>query len=241
VPLARDAWHRLRPFIGSRTIEVPRSDGTIEKANVDIMHFTWQGGFLTDVPSIYHPWDLQHLHLPQFFSPEEFRMREITYRAFCEQATMVVAASSWSKHDLVHHYELPEEKIRVVPAAPVLDAYAIPSGGDLERLLRKFSLPETFIFYPAQTWAHKNHIGLLEALAMLRDKRRVTVPLVCSGRTNEFFAQIEKRVRGFHLTDQVRFLGFVTPLELQGLYRLCRCMVFPSKFEGWGCRSRKLS
>src|SRR5918998_1748994 len=45
VPLARDAWHRLSPLIGSRTIKVPSSDGTVEKADVDIMHFTTQDGF----------------------------------------------------------------------------------------------------------------------------------------------------------------------------------------------------
>jgi len=37
-----------------------------------------------------------------------------------------------------------------------------------------------------------------------------------------------------HLEAQVRFLGFVSPLELQCLYRLCNGLVFPSRFEGWG-------
>ena len=33
------------------------------------------------------------------------------------------------------------------------------------------------------------------------------------------------------MDDQVNFLEFVSPLELQALYRLCRCVVIPTKFE----------
>ena len=36
------------------------------------------------------------------------------------------------------------------------------------------------------------------------------------------------------LESQVRFVGFVRPMELRALYRTARCMVFPSSFEGWG-------
>ena len=36
----------------------PRSDGTIERARAQVVHFPLQAGFLTSVPSIYHPHDL---------------------------------------------------------------------------------------------------------------------------------------------------------------------------------------
>jgi len=36
------------------------------------------------------------------------------------------------------------------------------------------------------------------------------------------------------LEPQVKFLGFVSPLELKALYTLCRGMVFPTRFEGCG-------
>lgn len=234
MPVVRHVWNRLSPLAGRGTVSVPVSDGTVEEAGVDIMHFPKQGGFLTDVPSIYHPWDLQHLHLPQFFSPRTRSVREVTYRTLCEQATLVSVASTWHKRDLIRHYGLSEEKVRVVPMAPVLSAYPTPGADELSAARQKFSLPEAFIYYPAQTWAHKNHIGLLEALAILRDRHQLKVPLVSSGRCNEFFPKIMKRARELQITDQVWFLGFVSPLEVRCLYELCRGMVFPSKFEGWG-------
>lgn len=237
-PVVRDmwyeVWYEMNSLVGREAVKVPRSDGTIEKANVDVIHFPKQDGFLTDVPSIYHPWDLQHIHLPQFFTSRQFRVREVTYRAFCEQATVVATASSWGKKDLIRHYGLSEEKVQVVPVAPVLDAYPIPTYEDLEMVRKKYSLPDSFIFYPAQTWPHKNHIGLLKALNILRSDYGLVIPLVCSGNVNDFFPKLERKIRKLRLADQVLFLGFVSPLELQCLYKLCQFMVFPSKFEGWG-------
>jgi glycosyltransferase involved in cell wall biosynthesis len=232
-PYIRQLWQDARPLLGKWAIRIPHSDGTIERANVDLMHFTTQGGFITQVPSIYHPWDLQHLHFPALFTPYVRLHREIHYRALCQQAKIVVMATSWGKQDISKHYRLPEEKVQVVPCAPTLNAYPDPQDRDLMFTRQKYVLPEHFIFYPAQTWPHKNHIGLLRALAILRD-RGVIVPLVASGHLNDFYPTIQRSVRELRLDDQVKFLGFVSPLELQSLFRLCRAMIFPSRFEGWG-------
>jgi glycosyltransferase involved in cell wall biosynthesis len=211
-----------------------QSEGVIERAGADVMHFMRQDAFLTSVPSIYHPWDLQHLHLPQFFTPAERLRREVRYRAFCRQASMVAVASRWGKQDLIRQYGLPEQKVQVVPMGAVLSAYPVPSDEDLAAVRSKYTLPSVFALYPAQTWAHKNHLGLLDALSVLRDRYGLVVPLVASGRLNAFFPSIERRARELRLSEQVSFLGFVSPLELQCLYRLARCVVFPTKFEGLG-------
>lgn len=231
-PVLQKIWHRLKYLIGPRVIHVPHSDGTIEKADIEVMHFTKQVAFLTNIPSIYEPYDLQHLHLPQFFTPLQSLDREVQYRTFCQQAHLVSAMTTWVKQDLIKQYALLPEKIVVVPRPPVLTAYS--AHEDLLVTRQKFTLPDTFIFYPAQTWPHKNHLGLLESLAILRDQFGSTVVLVCSGKQNDFFPKIKQCIHKLQLTQQVQFLGFVNPLELQALYQLSRAMIFPSKFEGWG-------
>lgn len=234
-PALRALWHRvLSPLLGVRSVSVPTSDGTIERAGIDLMHFTLQTAFTTELPSIYQPHDLQHLHLPSLFTPRERLKREVLYRTFCAQSRMIVVMSAWGKRDLVEHYHLPEDKVRIVHWGCVLDFYPTPQERDLTAARQRFNLPERFIFYPARMWPHKNHLGLLEALALLRDRDGLVVPLVSSGGFEASYSTIRKRVRQWRLDDQVRFLGFVSPLELQCLYRLCRGLVFPSKFEGWG-------
>lgn len=210
------------------------SDGTIESAGADVMHFTWPGGFATSVPTIYHPWDLQHLHLPEFFTPYDRAQRDARYRTLCAQASVVAVASRWGKDDLARHYDVPLEKIAVVPIAAATAAYQPPHPADVENTRRELGLPEAFAFYPAQTWPHKNHLRLLDALALLRDRDGLRVDLVCSGHRNRFYATIDRRIRELRLSDQVRFVDFVSSGQLQALYELARCLVFPTKFEGWG-------
>jgi len=239
VPFVRAAAYRLFDPIRQHTqkrstLPPPKSDGLVEKQGFEVVHFPTQNAFLTDIPSIYHPWDLQHLHLPQYFSSETITKRETEYRAFCAQATMVVAATSWQKQDLIKHYELPEEKVKVIAPAPVVEFYPVPTTADLENMHSKFALPARFLFYPAQTWPHKNHIGLLRALSRIREQHGLKIPLICSGKRNDHFATIESAIAELNLQDQILFLDYVSTLELQCLYRLCRAMVFPSLFEGFG-------
>ena len=105
---------------GRSTIRIPSSDGSVESAGVDVMHLTSQYGFFTSVPTIYHPHDLQHLHLPQYFTPRNRAKREVYYRGLCGQAQLIAVSSAWTKTDLVTQYGLPSEKIAIVPLAPLL-------------------------------------------------------------------------------------------------------------------------
>ena len=234
IPGVRFYYQALIKYASHLILNTPFSDGTIEKAGVDLMHFTFQLGFLTNVPSIYQPHDLLHLHLPQCLTRSENLVREKLYRRYCDQAQMVVVANSWLKKDIIKHYHLKEDKVKVIPVASPTDAYQTPSKNDLETARKFYKLPKDFLFYPAQTWAHKNHIALLDALTVLRNRQGLRPTIVFSGKTNPFFARIKKHIKQKQLADQVQFLGFVPPLELRCLYQLCRGMVFPSRFEGCG-------
>jgi glycosyltransferase involved in cell wall biosynthesis len=230
------ALRRLRSFApgAPSAARLAKSDGTIEASAVDIMHFPLQTAFVTPAPSIYHPHDLQHLHYPEFFTRAQWKARELEYRAFCAQAAMIPVTSQWNRNDLLEHYSLREEKVVVIPLAPAIGAYHPPTSEDLRRTRARFELPGRFILYPAQTWAHKNHARLVEAIARLRDEGRASTPLVCSGTKNDYYRVIARRVRELDLAGSVLFTGFVEPEELNALYQLSHCVVVPTLFEAAG-------
>lgn len=232
LPAFRTAWRRLTPA-RSRPITLPVSDGTVERLKADIVHFTFQDAFVTDVPSLYQPWDLQHVHLPEFFSNRERARRELTYQAFCTQAARIVTATSWVKSDLVAQYGIPAERIAVVNVPPVTSAYPELTPQAVRAICERLQLPERFLLYPAQTWPHKNHARLFQALAQLRADG-LRVPLVCSGQRNEHHGAVLRAAREAGIRNDVKFLGFVTPMEMGAVYRSARAMVFPSLYEGWG-------
>ena len=226
----RFLWSKLR----SRTFTVPASDGSLESGTFDLVHFPTQLGYLTNLPSIYQPWDLQHLHYPQFFSKAGFNNREKLYRALCKQAAFVCVQTEWTKQDVMQNYAIAPEKVVVIRWGSVFDAYVAPSDDAKQGTLRKYGLPKQFFFYPAVTWPHKNHECIIRALEILkRDSGRAS-HVYFTGGTTEFRSKLDDLARELRVADQLHYLGFVTPEELQAISASATAMIFPSRFEGFG-------
>jgi glycosyltransferase involved in cell wall biosynthesis len=234
--LARSIWREsfqalALPPPGLRP-KVPTSDGFYESLGCDVIHFPCQRFTSCALPMIYNPHDLQHLHYPQFFSPDALAWRETIYAAGCHLAHTVVVGSQWVKQDVVRHYHLDAGKVQVIPWAPPTQAYATPSPEALAAVVSRYQLHLPFAFYPAMTWEHKNHLRLLEALAHLRDQEGLVVHLICTGyRYPGHWPRIERKLNALDLNDQAQFLGMVPPQDLRAIYRLAQFVIVPTLFE----------
>lgn len=226
----RFMWRKLR----ERMDRVPVSDGYVESMGFDVVHFPTQSGYLTNLPYIYQPWDLQHVHYPQFFSKSIFAQRERNYRALCDGASFVCVQAQWTKRDVMEHYGIPEDRMVVVPWGSVFHAYKAPSDAVKTATAQKYGLPDQFFFYPAITWRHKNHELILRALHLLKSKYKSTPHVFFTGASTEYRATLEKLAKELQVSEQIHFLGFLNPEELQVIFRAATAMVFASKFEGFG-------
>jgi glycosyltransferase involved in cell wall biosynthesis len=209
---------------------VPSRDPWIEALEPSVVHMLRQRGFLASVPSIYHPHDLQHVHLPEFFTARQIAWRERVYGRLCRESTMVAVASEWTRRDVMDHYGLQEDAVRVVTLAPPMGAAPSPTAEDRLAIRARHGLPDEYVLYPAQTWPHKNHSRLLEALAKLREDG-VVVPLVATGMKNDHFEQLAGLTERLGLVGHVTWTGFVSPVELRAIYAEARAVVIPSLFE----------
>jgi len=217
------AWREAR-----RPLAV--SDGAVERLGANVVHFLNQAAFTTKVPSIYHPHDLQHVHLPEYFDEAERSRRDRVYGAYCRQAQIVAVASAWVKADVQAYFGLPADKVRVVPLAPPIVEYQRLDEVDRRHLLQRLHLKPRFLLYPALTWPHKNHAGLLRTLASLRDNGLV-VNVVFTGRQTEYHEALRVLERDLRLGDQVAWLDFVSSAELRALYQECVGVIVPTLFE----------
>jgi glycosyltransferase involved in cell wall biosynthesis len=228
VPNLADLIRLAAPIAARVSIPVPKSDGFLESLQPDLVHFSTQQAFLTSLPSIYQPHDLQHVHLPEYFTRLQRRYRDVTYRAFMAQADLVLVMTEWGRDDLIRTMGVEAKRVAVVPWAPVSGLWS-----DAVTRVAVPQLPDRFIVFPAQTWPHKNHIRLIEALAVLRS-RHERIDLVAPGRMNEHYPAIRDRAIALGVDDQVHFLGYVGGGVVDALYERAVALVFPSLFEGWG-------
>jgi glycosyltransferase involved in cell wall biosynthesis len=205
-----------------------------DSLGADVVHFPYQSFRRCRTPAIFNPHDLQHCHYPGFFSTDELRKRQSLYPAACRAARVVATESEWTRRDVVAQFAIEPAKVIAIYRGSPTDLYDDLGADAIEAAKRELDLPEVFALYPAQTWPHKNHLALLDAMAQLRDDSSVSVLLVCTGRLSSYWPTIDEHRHRLGLVEQARFIGFVDPIQLRALYRLAQFVVFPSLFEGGG-------
>ncbi len=206
----------------------------IASHKLDVLHspiqtlplYSWR------TPTIITVHDVQELHFPENFTPQARHARALGFWLGFEYATKIVVSYSHVKHDIVNYFKVPSDKIFVCPHAADRRWLSQPDAESALHIRKLYNLPTSFMLYPAQTWPHKNHIGLLHAMAYMRDELGITPPhLVCTGHVNEFYPVVESKIQQLGLQDHVRFLKTVPAEHLVALYQSCGFVIIPSKYE----------
>ncbi len=187
-----------------------------------------------NIPSLYCVPDLQHEYYPELFSSRVLNWREKYFRKSAETADGVLTISHFSKQTIVDKYGISPEKIHVT----WLDCptnFTLDKAIEHEEYVReKYNLPEQYIFYPANTWSHKNHLTLIRALERYDEFYGDPPTLVLTGYQSEAQAQVSNAIKNSKLSKKVYFLGYVNQDFMPAIYKNAICLVFPSMFEGFG-------
>ena len=182
------------------------------------------------VPTVVTMVDIQEVFFPEFFTFHNLVARAWHYVGSTKMADHVVTISNFSKETIVKHHHITGDKITVAYLCADERFYR---AADIAKR-PSVSLPEDYVFYPANRWPHKNHDVLLQAMVVLRDKYKVRINAVFTGFDQDNGYSIDEKAREYGITDQVLQLGYISEEELAYLYLHARCMVFPSLFEGFG-------
>lgn len=200
-----------------------RLDSLFRTRGIDVVHLPFQDGILTDLPSVYFPHDLQHLHFPEYFSSAQIRHREQRWRKRALQAEIVVAAAPHIKSDLILRWGLDDTRIKVFPFPP-------PPAAKSDVQL---PLPQRpYVLYPAVFWPHKNHSQLIRAMSLLK-QRGVDVDLVLTGSKHSNLRAILRLIETLGVTDRVKYLGHVNDAVLYALFCKAEAIVIPSLSEAY--------
>lgn len=184
-----------------------------------------------EVPYVTVVWDLQHRLQPYF--PEvsvdgRWARWERRTGNMLRRASYVIAGTEAGRREIESFYQVPRERIRILPHPTPTFAAAAPPEGDGAALAGR-RLPERFLFYPAQFWPHKNHTALLEALRRVRHEG-IDVDLVLAGSDQGNLAHVRQAAERLGLLEHVHFLGFVSRAELVALYRRAAALTYVSLF-----------
>jgi glycosyltransferase involved in cell wall biosynthesis len=174
-----------------------------------LAHFVHSLPLRCPVPAVLTVQDLSWERDPSVFGWWDLATFKVFVRTSVKRARHVFAISDRTKRDLVELYKTRPEKITVTPLAP-----------DPE--FRPAAEHDSFLLFVSAIEPRKQPLDAIDAA------NAVGRPLVVVGpkKDADLVAELERR------GADVR--GYVPKDELVRLYQTAACLVFPSRYEGFG-------
>ncbi|MCF6141389.1 glycosyltransferase family 4 protein [Flavobacterium sp. K77] len=178
--------------------------------------------------------DLQEKYLPNFFSVGEIQARNGRYEEIIKSNHTIVFSSNTAMQDFMKFYPHATNDKKILRFAVV---HPTIEQNLFNEIAAKYRIIGEYFIAPNQFWQHKNHIAIIEAVKILRDKN-VKVKIVFTGKENDYRNPnytdfLKEKVTSYGLDNQILFLGFIDRNEQLLLMKNAVAIIQPSLFEGW--------
>ncbi|MPY93261.1 MAG: glycosyltransferase [Acidimicrobiia bacterium] len=172
--------------------------------------------------------DTQPLDLPENFSATKRCWLGAMLPWSARRAEVVVSSTAWVLESVVARCGTDPARTAQVPpcfAPPPLP----PSVEAVAATKARYGIGGPFVVHPAITYAHKNHLVLLDAVGRVPG---LHVVLTGGAAGNE--AAVARRAGEPDLAGRVHRLGRVPRADLDALLSGAVALAFPSRYEGFG-------
>ncbi len=210
-----------------------RINNLLSEDKIDLIYLLPPYTFFINIsiPNILTIWDLAHKihpYFPEVSINKEYENREQILNAFIKQATYIIIGNEEGKRQIITFYNIYHNRIKTIPM-PVTSLY-IKNVKENSSIITKYNLKNKgYLFYPAQFWAHKNHIRLVKAMLILKNQGS-HLKLVLTGSDKGNMQYIQQKIKEMDLASTILILGFVSQEEIITLYKNAYALVYPSFF-----------
>jgi glycosyltransferase involved in cell wall biosynthesis len=185
--------------------------------------------------------DFQYRLLPELFPESDQAWFEARFQRDSAFADVVILSSDDSKKDFLDFAPHMADKARVYKFASRF-AYdtSLSRPAALRDTLEKYRIEDDFFLVVNQFWRHKNHEVVIEAANILKRRTGKIPQVVMVGAPTDFrdpfgtyLSRLLAMIAEYGLEGRIKMLGFVSAAERDALFRSCRALIQPSRFEGW--------
>jgi glycosyltransferase involved in cell wall biosynthesis len=187
--------------------------------------------FFLNKPFIFTLHDLQERYLPNYFSQIQRFIKHIMYRALSISASKIICESKFVKFDIIKFLKIDKKKIVIISAPPPMSLINFKINLLKKNMIKeKYNIQNRFIFYPAQTWIHKNHIRLIDAFKVISNQF-TDLDLILTGAQKSNHSKVINKIGESKLTSRIKYLGYIDYSDLPYLYKLSEFLIMPTLFE----------
>ena len=186
----------------------------------------------TKARSVVTVHDLIFRYYPETYPVVDRLIYDFKTRRACRQADRIVTVSESTRKDVIEAYGIDADKITVIPpiiGGPYVESSTERSDGDV---LTTYGLPREFLLSVGTVEPRKNLESTLYAYAQIPVDDRP--PLVIVGKGGKYLRHCKSLAQTLRLSH-IHWLDYVERVaDLHALYRLALCLVYPSRYEGFG-------
>jgi glycosyltransferase involved in cell wall biosynthesis len=151
--------------------------------------------------------------------------------AAARRSHRVIVDARSTREDLVRHLGTPRDKIDVAPLGVSVPTDVVSTPPDALR--RKLHLDDRDVILSLSAKRpHKNLARLLRAVAAMPQDHRPA--LVIPGYPTPHERVLRELALALGISELIRLPGWLPAEDLEGLYAIASCVVFPSLYEGFG-------
>lgn len=197
--------------------------------NGDVLHYVADTGPLirTRTPSLVTVHGIASRWIDGVRSPIQEKVWRTRVRRAIESTDAVITVSESSADDISAIFDVPRDRIDVIPHGIEHDAFMRTATLSAEVAAK---LPGEYILYVGNIEPRKNLTALIAAMGH-RSVREHGLPLVIAGKPAWNY---EASMEAIAQSPDVIYLGFVTDEDRVALMQQCALFVFPSRYEGFG-------
>lgn len=192
---------------------------------------------LTSIPVVNQILDLMFLAFPKYRQSLGCGPRfyyELFGKAFARKSVSTITDSNHAKRDIIRLWNINANKIRVIPLGLSNRYKQVKDANILEKVKRKFTLPDKYILYLGNFKPHKNVKSLVYAFKKIEQKYS-NYQLVLAGPLDEYGCATQKLVADLNLSQRVLFTNTVREEDYpEALLSMAEMFVFPTLYEGFG-------
>lgn len=182
------------------------------------------------VKSVVTMHDVIYLKLPQSYPLFDRLVFNFKYGRACRNADGIIAVSECTKRDVVKHYNISPEKVKVVYQGCDSSFRKEVTEGEKASVREKYQLPERFILSVGTIEQRKNALTALKALKDIDSQ----VSLVLVGKRTKYARGIDDFAAENGLSGRLRYIDSAAFSDLPAIYHLASVFVCPSRYEGFG-------
>jgi glycosyltransferase involved in cell wall biosynthesis len=194
--------------------------------------------FLRRTPTVFTVHDLAFLERPETHLPYNRLYLSLMMPRFVRAATAIIADSEATRRDVLRHYGVPSDKVRVVYLGVEQAFRPVEPAEARAHVDARYGLSGPYALFVGTLEPRKNVRGLLLAYRRLLqgwEEREGEAPkLAIAGARGWWYQELFRLARGQGLDTAVRFLGRVADEDLPALYSAAAAFVYPSLYEGFG-------